>query len=157
MRMFLAVLFVACAAPVGAQVLFPARYVRGGLGAAEIHGSSDLDDGWFGARVGRAFGESGTFALDLGAARSSADGGFFTATVGLELRAFARRRISPFGRLELGFLNDEVGDCLVGGWGGGLSVRVTDPLSLRAGVLLCSHCSDGTGPVVASVGVEYRW
>ncbi len=162
MRMPLAVLCVTCAAPAAAQELYPTWYVRGEFGASEIHGhpdrlEADLDSPWGGGRVGRAFGRSGILAVDGGVAGSSADGGFFTATGGLELRAFARSRASPFVRLEAGFLSDTVGDCFVAGWGTGLSVRVVDSVSLRAGFLFCSHCLDGHGPVVASLGLEYRW
>lgn len=162
MRTAFVVLCVACAAPSAAQDLFPAWFVRGALGATENHGThdlqeADLDSSWLEARVGRAFGWKGTFALDAGVAGSSGDGGFVSVTGGLEARALARSRVSPFLRLEAGFLNDSLGGCFVIGWGGGVAFRVVDPISLRAGVLLCDHCSDGTGPVVAQVGVEYRW
>jgi hypothetical protein len=161
-RILLVTAFLAGAAPTVAQDMYPAWYARGELGAAEIHGSSDLaevdlDSPWLGARIGRAFGRRGIFALDAGVAVSAADGGFVSATGGLELRAFARGRVSPFLRLEAGYMDDRLGGCVVVGWGGGLSFRVSDPISLRAGVLVCAHCWDGAGPVVASGGVEYRW
>lgn len=162
MRVLLFALCLAGAVPALAQDLYPAWYARGELGVTEIHGTpdlaeADLDSPWFGARVGRAFGQSGIFALDAGVAGSSADGGFVTVTGGLELRAFARSRVSPFFRLETGYMDESLGGCFVIGWGAGLSFRVSDPVSLRAGALLCAHCWEGTGPVVASVGVEYRW
>ena len=162
MRAALSVLCLACAAPVAGQELFPTWYARGEFGATEIHGThdlleADLDDRWVGARVGRAFEWIGTFALDAGVAGSSAGGGFVTVTVGFEARAYARSRVSPFLRLEAGLLSDSAGECSVSGWGGGVSFRVVDPVSLRAGILFCDHCAGDGGPVVASVGVEYRW
>lgn len=162
MRAALLVLCLACATPAAGQDLFPAWYARGELGATEIHGThdlleADLDDSWFGARVGRAFGWEGTFALDLGVAGSPADGGFVTVTGGFEARTFARSRVSPFLRLEAGLLDGSPGLCAMTGWGGGVTFRVIRPVSLRAGVLFGGHCSGGRGPVAASVGVEYRW
>ena len=158
MRIILVLSSLLVAVPALAQD-FPAWYLRGELGGAGIHGSTGLGGAspWAGGRIGRAFGESGLFALDLGVGASSADGRFVSATGGLELRAFARQPVSLYGRLEMGFLDDRLGGCFVGGWGGGLAVRVTDTLSARGGVLLCAHCSDGAGPTIVSVGLEYRF
>ena len=160
-RALLVLVLVICALPAGAQD-FPTWYTRGELGGAEIHGSGGLQEAslnalWFGGRVGRAFGERGIIALDVGLARGSSEGGFTTYTGGLELRAFARSRVSPFVRLEMGYMTDHVGPSFVGGLGGGLTVRLNESLALRAGAMSNSHASDGLGPVGAYVGVEYRW
>jgi len=152
----LSVLLVLCAVPAAAQE-FPAFYVRGELGGGEIHSESGLRSPWGGVKVGRAFGQGGVFALDVGVAGGSSDGGFGTATAGIELRAFARDAVSPFVRLEAGWMNDSFGPCGVGGLGGGLSFRVKPAMSVRGGVLVCAHCGDGSGPVVAFIGLEYRW
>jgi hypothetical protein len=82
---------------------------------------------------------------------------FTTFTGGLELRAFARSLVSPFARLEAGYLTEAIGNCFVGGWGLGLSVRATRGLALRGGMMANAHCTDGTGPLVASAGLEFRW
>ena len=160
-RAVLVLVLATCALPAAAQD-FPTWYARGELGGAEIHGSGGLQEAslnalWFGGRVGRAFGERGLFAFDVGLARGSSEGGFSTYTAGLELRAFARSRVSPFVRLEMGYMTDHVGPSFVGGLGGGLTVRLNESLALRAGAMSNSHASDGLGPVGAYVGVEYRW
>ena len=157
----LVVLVVAWALPATAQD-FPTWYARGQLGGAEIHGSGGLQDAslnalWFGGRVGRAFGESGAVALDVGLGRGSSEGGFWTYTGGLELRAFARSRVSPYVRLEMGYMTDHAGPSFVGVLGGGLTVRLTESWALRAGAMSGGHASDGSGPVGAHVGVEIRW
>jgi len=152
----LSLVFLMCAVPAGAQE-FPAFYVRGELGGAEIHSTGGLGSPWGGVRVGRAFGRSGAFALDVGAAGGFSDGGFGTATAGIELRASSRDAVSPFVRLEAGWMNDSFGSCGVGGLGSGLSLRLKPAMSVRGGVLACAHCGDGAGPLVAFVGVEYRW
>jgi len=140
---------------------YPAWYVRGALGATEMHGSgglteADLDQTWLEGRVGRALGERGMVAVDAGVAHSSGKIAFTTVTAGLELRAFPRSLVSPWARLEGGYLNEEIGSCLVGGWGIGLAVRAYRRLSLRGGLTANAHCSD-TGPLGASVGLEFRW
>jgi hypothetical protein len=65
--------------------------------------------------------------------------------------------VSPYGGLEMGYLSDTVGGCAVGSLGAGVAVRVAPPLAVRAGIMSGSHSSDGTGPVSAPVGLEYRW
>ena len=152
----LSVLSLMCVVPAVAQE-FPAFYVRGELGGAEIHSDGGLGSPWGGVRVGRAFGRGGVFALDVGAAGGASAGGFATATAGMELRAFAREAVSPFVRVDAGWMNDSFGPCGVGGLGGGVAFRVKPAMSVRGGVLACAHCGDGAGPVVAFVGFEYRW
>ncbi len=161
MRSVVCVICLMCAAPAVAQE-YPAFYVRGELGGAEMHGTegfggADLSSLWGGVRVGRAFGRKSFFALDVGAAGGSSDGGFNTVTGGLELRAYPGNYISPFVRLEAGRSNESLGGCTTVGLGGGLSARLTRALSVRGGVLVSAHCWEGAGPFVASVGVEYRW
>ena len=168
-RALLVLLLVTAALPAAAQD-FPAWltrgewFVRGEIGAAEIHGTgglsdADLDSLWRGVRVGRAFGEDGMIAFDIGLARGSSDGGFRTSTGGLELRAFARSRVTPFIRLELGSMTDRLGWCGMGGVGGGVTIRVSGPLALRAGAMSNGHCEGdhSHGPSGAFVGVDLRW
>ncbi len=162
-RALLVLVLVTCALPAAAQD-FPTWFARGELGGAEIHGSGGLQEAslnalWFGGRVGRAFGERGFFALDVGLARGSSDGGFATYTGGLEFRAFARSRVSPYARLELGRMTEEsLGPCVVVSLGGGVSVRVNKSMAVRVGAMTGGHCFDGgMGPDGAFVGVEFRW
>ena len=160
-RSLMAAALTLCALPAAAQDS-PAWYVRGDVGGAEIHGAGGLRDAgldsvWLGARVGRAFGESGILATDLGVGWGSSDGGFSTYTAGLELRAFTRSQVSPFIRLEVGYMTEPIGDCGVAGLGGGVSIRASRSVSLRGSVMSNVHCSDGVGPVGAAVGVELQW
>ncbi len=168
-RAVLVLMLVTCALPAAAAE-FPAWltrgewFVRGEIGAAAIHGTggvsdANLDSLWRGARAGRAFGEDIMIAFDLGLARGSSDGGFRMYTGGLELRAFARSRVTPFVRLEMGLMTDRLGGCGLGGVGGGLTVRVRGPLALRAGAMFNSHCegAHSHGPSGAFVGVDLRW
>jgi len=90
-------------------------------------------------------------------AGGSSEGGFRTYTGGLEVPAFARSRVSPFVRLEMGYMTDHVGPSFVAGLGSGLTVRLNESWALRAGAMSNRHASDGIGPVGAFVGVEYRW
>jgi hypothetical protein len=133
-------------------------YLRGELGTADIHGRSEWER-WFAGRVGRAFGESGVFAADVGLAFSGADEGYGTATVGLEGRFAPEARVSLFVRAEAGLLAEPEFAGLVLGAGGGLAVRLTDRMALRVGVTASTHGwgEGGGGPIHAGGAFEYRW
>jgi hypothetical protein len=150
---FLASLVLA-ASPAASQDL-PAWFVRAEAGAAGIHHSS-IGETWLGARVGRAFGQTGGFALDAGVAGAE---GFTTVTAGLELRLGGRHRLSPFFRAELGHISEDGFGYVLAGLGAGLAVRIDRRLALRAGGSWSHHSTDeaGAGPVCYYGGLELGW
>lgn len=145
------------AAPTGAQDL-RGFYLRGEAGSSDIHQRGDWS-GWFAGRLGRGFGERRLFSADVGLAFSGTDEGYVSATAGLEGLLLPRARLSPFIRLEAGMLVEPEFAGLVVGAGGGLALRLSDRLRLRAGVTWSTHGSGegGGGPVHAGAGLEYRW
>ena len=151
MRIALAVLCVACAAPVAAEDMYPARYARAEAGVA-------VEVPWLAARIGRTL-SGGALALDLGAGGSFEGRGFLTLTGGLEARAFTRSRVSPFARAEGGLLSQSrAGISGVVSLGGGLSLRLDREWSARAGLMRSLQVSDVlVGPDYAFLGVERRW
>jgi hypothetical protein len=123
-------------------------------GGASIHewGASGI---WAEARVGRSF-VGGVFSTDFGLAVSSSDEGYGSLTAGLEVLPFPRAVVSPFARAEMGVLGEPEYSGYVAGVGGGLSVRLSERLSLRGGASWGLH-GDIEGPVVYYGGLQLRW
>ncbi len=149
-RVRVLMLCLACAAPVAAQDP-PTWYARGDVGQA-------VEVPWLGVRVGRVEDE-GSVGLDLGFAGSPEERGWVALTGGLEGRIESRRRVSPFGRLEVGAMAQHSGRAYgVVSLGGGLAVRVHRSWALRAGFMYSLHLGDSIhGPDYVFVGTEYRW
>lgn len=150
MRVRFLVCCLACAAPAVAQEV-PTWYARGDVGQA-------VEVPWLGARVGRIAG-GGSVGLDLGLAGSPEGRGFIALTGGLEGRIAPRRRVSPFGRLEIGAMSQSQGRAYgVVSLGGGLAVRLVPSWALRAGFMYSLRLADSIyGPDFVFVGMEYRW
>jgi hypothetical protein len=123
-------------------------------GSARVHdwGASGV---WAEAQAGRSF-VGGLLTADLGLAVSGSDEGYASLTAGLEVLPFPRAVVSPFVRAELGVLGEPEYSGYVAGVGGGLSVRLSDRLSLRGGATWGIH-GDVRGPVVYSGGLQLRW
>jgi hypothetical protein len=79
---------------------------RGDAGWGEMHSSPDRGPSRS-LRLGRAFGSIRSFSVDAGINAALADEGFVSGVVGMELRAWPGRRLSPFLRLEGGALLEE--------------------------------------------------
>ena len=110
---------------------------------------------WFEGRVGRSFA-GGVLSADLGLAVSSSDEGYVSLTAGLEVLPFPRAVVSPFARAEVGALGEPEYLGYVAAIGGGLSLRLNQTISLRAGASWGTH-GDVEGPVVYSGGLQLRW
>jgi hypothetical protein len=123
-------------------------------GSATVH-EWGASGGWAQAQVGRSF-VGGVLSADLGLAVSSSDGGYASLTAGLEALPFPRAVVSPFARAEAGVLGEPEYGGYVAGIGGGLSVRLSERLSLRGGATWGVH-GDVKGPVVYSGGLQLRW
>ena len=123
-------------------------------GSASIHewGASGV---WAEARVGRSF-VGGVLSADLGVALAGADEAYASLTAGLEVLPFPRAVVSPFARAEMGVLGEAEYSGYMAGIGGGLSVRLSDRLSLRGGASWGIH-GDVAGPVVYCGGLQLRW
>ena len=123
-------------------------------GSSTIHewGESGV---WGEARVGRSF-VGGVLSADLGLAVSSSDEGYASLTAGFEVLPFPRAVVSPFARAEVGALGEPEYQGYVASFGGGLSVRLSEALSLRGGASWGIH-GDVEGPVVYSGGLQLRW
>ena len=123
-------------------------------GSATIHewGTSGV---WAEAQVGRTFA-GGVLSADLGLAFSSSDEAYASFTAGLEALPFPRAVVSPFVRAEAGALGELEYWGYVAGIGGGLSIRLSDRLSLRGGATWGLH-GDVEGPVVYYGGLQLRW
>jgi hypothetical protein len=123
-------------------------------GSATIH-EWGASGGWAEAQVGRSFG-GGVLSADLGLAVSGSDGGYASLTAGLEALPFPKAIVSPFARAEAGVLGEPEYGGYVAAIGGGLSVRLSDRLSLRGGATWGTH-GDVQGPVVYYGGLQLRW
>ena len=123
-------------------------------GSATIHewGTSGV---WAEAQVGRSFA-GGLLSADLGLALSSSDEGYASLAAGFEVLPFPRTVVSPFARAEMGWLGEPEYGGYVAGIGGGVSVRLSDRLSLRGSATWGLH-GDVEGPVVYSGGLRVRW
>jgi hypothetical protein len=148
-RAILSLQFLLCALPAAGDG--PAWYARGEAGQA-------VTVPWLGARLGRVL-QDGPLALDLGAGGSFGGRGFVTLTGGLEVRAFASDRVSPFARVEGGVMSRSMeGSNGVFSLGGGLAVRLSRAWSVRAGLMRSLQVSDSlSGPDYAYLGLETRW
>jgi hypothetical protein len=129
-----------------------ARLVTTGIGSPDRGPSGSL-------RLARTFGPQRFFSVDAGINAALADEGFVSSVVGMELRAWPRRRLSPFVRLEGGALFEESQSYVALGAGGGLAARLGPSLSLRASAVWCDHGGGegGGGPHVFQIGLERRW
>jgi hypothetical protein len=123
-------------------------------GSATIH-ERGASGGWAEAQVGRSF-VGGVLTADLGLAVSGSDEGYASLTAGVEVLPFPRAVLSPFARAEAGVLGEPEYGGWVAGVGGGLSVRLSDRLSLRGGANWGTHGAV-KGPVVYSGGLQLRW
>ena len=123
-------------------------------GNSTIH-SWGKNGSWGEARVGRSFRDR-TLSADLGLAVSSSDETYRQLTVGLELLPFPRSVVSPFARAEAGLLSEPEYVSYVASVGAGLSVRLSDALSVRGGASLGTH-GGVRGPVVYFGGLQLRW
>lgn len=110
---------------------------------------------WGEARIGRSF-VGGVLSADLGLAVSSSDETYGSLTAGLEVLPFPRAVVSPFARAEVGLLGEPEYGGYVAGIGGGLSVRLSEEISLRGGASWGTH-GDVKGPVVYYGGLQLRW
>jgi hypothetical protein len=110
---------------------------------------------WGEARFGRSF-VGGVLSADLGLAVSNSDEGYGSLTAGLEVLPFPRAVVSPFARAEVGVLGEPEYSGYVAGVGGGLSVRLSERLSLRGGASWGIH-GDVEGPAVYYGGLQLRW
>jgi hypothetical protein len=129
-------------------------FARVQAGSASIH-QWGASGGWAGAAVGRSF-VGGVLCADLGLSVSGSDEGYAGLTAGLEALPFPRAIVSPFVRAEAGALGEPEYRGYVAGIGGGLSVRLSDRLSLRGGATWAVH-GDVEGPVVYYGGLQVRW
>lgn len=129
----------------------PARYVRAEGGIA-------VETPWFAARVGRAV-RDGTLAVDAGVGGSPTGRGYLSLTGGFEARFRSEKKVSPFGRLEVGYMSQSHGLSYgVVSLGAGLSFRLDRAWSARVGLMRSLQIGDSiSGPDWAFVGVEYRW
>jgi hypothetical protein len=150
MRVLLSLLCLTWALPAAAQE-FPAHYARGDVGHA-------VEVPWLGVRVGR-IADGGSVGLDLGFAGSPEGRGWAALTGGFEARIEPRRRVSPFGRLEIGAMAQYNGGAYgVVSLGGGLAVRLVPSWALRTGFMYSLHFGDSIhGPDYVFVGLERRW
>jgi hypothetical protein len=123
-------------------------------GSATVH-EWGASGGWAQAQVGRSF-VGGVLSADLGLAVSGSDEGYASLTAGLEALPFPRASVSPFARAEAGVLGEPEYGGHVACIGGGLSVRLSERLSLRGGATWGVH-GDVKGPVVYSGGLQVRW
>ncbi len=110
---------------------------------------------WGEARVGRSFVD-GVFSADLGLAVSGSDEGYASVSAGFEVLPFPRSVASPFVRGEVGALGEPEYLGYVASFGAGLSVRLSEAISLRGGASWGTH-GDVGGPVVYSGGLQLRW
>jgi hypothetical protein len=110
---------------------------------------------WGEARVGRSFVD-GVFSADLGLAVSGSDEEYASVSAGFEVLPFPRSVVSPFVRAEVGALGEPEYLGYVAAIGGGLSLRLNQTISLRAGASWGTH-GDVEGPVVYSGGLQLRW
>ncbi|MGH7673829.1 MAG: hypothetical protein ACREMV_01040 [Gemmatimonadales bacterium] len=127
-------------------------HVRFELGSAEIH-SSERDGAWLGGRVGRRLDGRGVVRLDGGITWSSADEGFATLELGLELRPLPRAVVTPVLGVGVGVLAEPefTGEELRAF--AGLDVRVGAQLTLRAAVQRAEHGGE-EGPNVLFGGFQ---
>jgi hypothetical protein len=123
-------------------------------GSATIH-EWGSNGGWAEAAVGRSF-VGGILCADLGLSVSGSDERYASLTAGLEALPFPRAVVSPFARAEAGVLGEPEYGGYVAGIGGGLSVRLSDRLSLRGGATWGVH-GDVRGPVVYYGGLQVGW
>ena len=110
---------------------------------------------WGEARVGRSFVD-GVFSADLGLAVSGSDEGYASVSAGFEVLPFPRGVVSPFVRGEVGALGEPEYLGYVASFGAGLSVRLSEAISLRGGASWGTH-GDVEGPVVYYGGLQLRW
>jgi hypothetical protein len=129
----------------------PARYVR-------TEGGVAVEVPWFAARVGRAL-RGGALAVDAGVGGSLTGRGYLSLTGGLEARFRSEKRVSPFARLEVGFMSQSQGQSYgVVSLGAGLSFRLDRSWSARVGLMRSLQIEDSvSGPDWVFVGMEYRW
>lgn len=123
-------------------------------GSSSIHewGESGL---WGEARIGRSF-VGGMLSADLGLTLSGSDEGYGSLTAGFEVLPFSMPVVSPFVRAEVGVLGEPEYQGSVASLGAGLSVRLSEALSLRGGASWGIH-GDVEGPVVYYGGLQLRW
>lgn len=112
---------------------------------------------WGEARIGRSF-VGGMLSADLGLAFSSLEAGYGSLAAGFEVLPFPRGVVSPFVRGEVGALGEPEYLSLgyVASVGAGLSVRLSEAISLRGGASW-GTCGYVEGPVVYSGGLQFRW
>jgi hypothetical protein len=138
------------AATAAAQVSGSPWFVRLDGGVAKIHAT----DGWDPAgavRVGRYLDQRRMAAVLLSAAGSSADAGYGTLELGVELQLPGSPRVTPFIGGRAGLLLEEGfgGDVLEGH--GGLAFRIGTGQWLRLTAQLGRH-SDAKGPHAFLIG-----
>lgn len=156
-RAALAIVLLAGTGSVAAQEL-PPWVAQMSLGSSDIHDAPN--QGIFaGARFGRGLGARRLFHVDLGYGLGKADAGFSTLTLGLEGRPFPSGRVTPYVRLESGWIFEGSERYVLVGAGAGLSVRLNPRLFVRAGALWCGHGFDegAYGPSLYHAGVELRF
>ena len=129
-------------------------FARIQAGSATVHewGGSG---GWVQAQLGRSFA-AGVLSADLGLAASSSDESYGSLTAGIEALPFPQAVVSPFVRAEAGLLVEPEYGGYVAGFGGGLSMRLSERLSARGGAAWGTH-GDVRGQTVYHGGLQVRW
>ena len=132
----------------------PPWYVKGEFGRADIH-AQKAEGSWLAIRLGRRLDSSGYAWLDLGFTTSSADGGFGTLELGVELQLFPLSVVTPL----LGFGAGIFGESDFSGgmvrFTLGVDARLQRHISVRAGIQRGWH-GGAPGPNVIFGGIELR-
>lgn len=106
-------------------------FFRAEAGSAQIHNWDDREL-WLALRVGRSLGTSGLFRLGAGLTYSGSGEGFVTFELDLEVLPLPAYVVTPVLGAGLGLLTEsEWGGPVFDAWGG-LSVRISRMLALRA-------------------------
>jgi hypothetical protein len=127
-------------------------YFRGEAGSARIHNWDDRAV-WLALRVGRGLESTGSFRLGAGLTYSSSGENFLTAEVDLEVLPIPAGMVTPVLGGGIGLLTEpEWGGVVLDGWGG-LAVRVTRMVALRAVYQYSVHGGEA-GPKGFLVGLE---
>lgn len=137
----------------------PPWIVRVEAGSADHHRFvADRKGAIAGVRLARVWARD-LVRLDFGAAGSSADEGFFTADVGLELRLCRPDcRITPFVAAFVGTLVERTySHSGTARAGGGLDVRFDARQALRISAYRGRHDRDARGPHTILVGYSRRF
>jgi hypothetical protein len=132
----------------------PPWFIEAEFGRADIH-DREAEGNWLAVRVGRRLDASGYARLGLGYTTSSADGGFGTLELGIELQPLPRTVVTPFLGLGAGFLGESDFFGTMVRVTLGVDVRLQRHISIRGGIQRGSHGGE-PGPNVIFGGVDFR-